>query len=165
MNFDDALRPNEVLLGERNYETATRLMLERAERELRIFDPDLSRGGYQSLETYQSLASFLSRDRLNRLTIILHDGQFFFQRCPRLVELMRRFTHTVTIYLTDARGHVAQDAFVLADRSDYLHRFHVDHARFKYVNGDELAANPLYQRFEQLLAVTESRLSVSTTGL
>lgn len=165
MNVSDELKPNEVVLGERNYESATRLMIECAERELRIFDPDLSRGGYQSLQLHDSLENFLAKDNLNRVTMILHDSQFFYTRCPRLIELMKRYTHAMTIYLTDERGHVAQDAFVLADRGDYLHRFYVDHARFKYVHGDEVAAKPLHERFEQLLDVTSVTLSVSTTGL
>jgi hypothetical protein len=165
MTVSDELKPNEIILGERNYDAATGLMIESAKRELKIFDPDLSRGGYQSLEIHQSLEDFLAKDRLNRVTMILHDSQFFYTRCPRLIELMKRYTHAMTIYLTDERGHVAQDAFVLADGGDYLHRFHVDHARFKYVHGNEVAAKPLHQRFEQLLDVTSVRLSVSTTGL
>lgn len=165
MTVRDELKPNEIILGERNYESATALMIDRAVRELKIFDPDLSHGGYQSPEIHQALRNFLAKDRLNRVTMILHDSQFFYTRCPRLIELMKRNTHAMTIYLTDERGHVAQDAFVLADRGDYLHRFHIDHARFKYVQGNEVAAKPLHERFEQLLDVTSVSLSVSTTGL
>lgn len=165
MTLSDELKPNEIILGERNYESATRLMIECAGRELKIFDPDLSRGGYHSLEIHQSLESFLAKDRLNRVTMVLHDSQYFYARCSRLIELMKRYTHAMTIYLTDERGHAAQDAFVLADRGDYLHRFHIDHARFKYVHDDEVAAKPLHERFEQLLDVTSVTLSVSTTGL
>lgn len=165
MTVHDELKPNQIILGERNYESATGLMIESAKRELKIFDPDLSRGGYQRLEIHQALEHFLAKDRLNRVTMILHDSQFFYTRCPRLIELMQHYTHAMTIYLTDERGHVAQDAFVLADRGDYLHRFHVNHARFKYVQGDEVAAKPLHERFQQLLDVTSVSLSVSTTGL
>lgn len=165
MNVSDELKPNQVILGERNYESATRLIIERAERELKIFDPDLSRGGYQSHELNQSLENFLAKDSLNRITIILHESQFLYTRCPRLIALMKRYTHALSIYLTDERGHVAQDAFVLADRGDYLHRFHVDHARFKFVHGDEAAAKPIHERFAQLLDVTSVMLSVSATGL
>lgn len=165
MNANDELKPDTIVMGERNYEAATALIIERAQRELRIFDPDLSRGGYQSLLVNQLLEDFLAKDRLNRLTIILHDSQFFSAKCPRLIELMKRYSHAITIYLTDDHAKVAQDAFVLADFGDYLHRFHIDHARFKYVHDDEIAAKPLHERFEQLLDETQSTLSVTTLGL
>lgn len=165
MSDNYELIPNQVVLGERNYEAATALMLANAQRELKIFDPDLSRGAYQSLQVHDLLQDFLARDKLNQLTIILHDSSFFSTRCPRLIELMKRYTHAITVYLTDEQGKVAQDAFVLADRGDYLHRFHVDHARFKYSQGDEVAARPLHERFDQLLEVTHSRLSIGAVGL
>lgn len=165
MTINHELIPNQVVLGERNYEDATALMLAQAKSELKIFDPDLSRGAYQSLRVHQLLNDFLARDRVNRLTIILHDGQFLTSHCPRLIELMKRYSHAMTVYLTDEHARVAQDAFVLADLTDYLHRFHIDHARFKYVQGDVLAARPLHERFDQLLEATHSRLSPVAVGL
>lgn len=163
--MDAELKPNEIVLGERNYEAATALIIEHAQRELRIFDPDLSRGGYQSLQVNQLLGDFLAKDRLNRLVIILHDSRFLLSSCPRLVELMKRYSHAITVYLTDEHAKVAQDAFILADGGDYLHRFHVDHARFKFMLNDEIAAQPLHERFSQLLDETQSILSITTVGL
>ncbi|MDP2247521.1 MAG: hypothetical protein Q8J65_05270 [Nitrosomonadales bacterium] len=165
MSVSEELMPNQVVLGERNYEAATALIIAGATRELKIFDPDLSRGGYQSLQLHDLLESFLAKDRLNRVIIILHESHFFIARCSRLTALMKRYTHAMTVYLTDERAQVAQDAFVLADSGDYLHRFHVDHARFKYVHQDEVAAKSLHERFDQLLDVTSSTLSITTTGL
>jgi hypothetical protein len=165
MSVSDELKPNQLILGERNYEAATALIIARAERELKIFDPDLSRGAYQSLQMEELLRNFLAKDRLNRLIMVVHDTQFLSTRCPRLIELMKRYTHAMTVYITDERAQVAQDAFVLADSGDYLHRFHIDHARFKYCHDDELASKPLHERFEQLFEVTCSTLSVTTTGL
>lgn len=165
MDANDELKPGTIVMGERNYEAATAIIIGRAQRELRIFDPDLSRGGYQSLLMNQLLEDFLAKARLNRLTIILHDSQFFSTKCPRLIELMKRYSHAITIYLTDEHAQVAQDAFVLADGGDYLHRFHIDHARFKYVHNDEIAAQPLHERFAQLLEETQSTLSVTKLGL
>lgn len=165
MSDNDELIPNQVVLGERNYEAATALILANAQRELKIFDPDLSRGGYQSLQVHDLLRNFLAKDRLNHLTIILHGSDFFSTRCPRLIELMKRYTHAMSVYLTDEQGQVAQDAFVLTDHGGYLHRFHIDHARFKYSQGDVVASRPLHERFDQLLEVTHSRLSIGAVGL
>ena len=165
MTANHELIPNQVVLGERNYEDATALLLAQAKRELKIFDPDLSRGAYQSLRVSELLNDFLARDQMNRLTIIVHDGQFLMSHCPRLIELMRRYSHSMTVYLTDEQARVALDAFVLADTTDYLHRFHIDHARFKYSQGDVIAARPLHERFDHLLEVTHSRLSAVAVGL
>ncbi len=165
MTDNHELIPNQVVLGERNYEDATALLLAQAKRELKIFDPDLSRGAYQSLRVHELLNDFLARDQKNRLTIIVHDGRFLTSHCPRLVELMKRYSHSMTVYLTDEHARVAQDAFLLADNTDYLHRFHIDHARFKYSQGDALAARPLHERFDQLLQATHSRLSAVAVGL
>jgi len=165
MMANHELIPNQVVLGERNYEDATAMMLAQAKRELKIFDPDLSRGAYQSLRVSELLNDFLARDQMNRLTIILHDGQFLTSHCPRLIELMKRYSHSMTVYLTDEQARVALDAFVLADNTDYLHRFHIDHARFKYLQGNVVAARPLHERFDQLLEVTHSRLSPVAVGL
>lgn len=165
MTGNHVLAPNQVVLGERNYEEATALLLSEARRELKIFDPDLTRGGYQGLRVFELLNAFLARDNLNRLTIILHDGQFLMAHCPRLTDLMQRYSHAMTVYLTDAQAKMAQDAFVLADDAAYLHRFHVDHARFKYMPADVVAAKSLHERFGQLLEATDSRLSAAVVGL
>jgi hypothetical protein len=159
------LTPNQVVLGERNYEDATALVLAQARSGLKIFDPDLSRGAYQSLRVSELLNDFLARDPMNRLTMIVHDSRFLMSYCPRLVELMKRYSHSMTVYLTDEQAKAAQDAFVLSDNVGYLHRFHIDHARFKYVERDVLAARPLHERFDQLLEVTHSRLSAVAVGL
>jgi hypothetical protein len=161
----EELQPNQVVLGERNYEAATALILGQARRELRIFDPDLGRGGYQSLKVHDVLKQFLSADRQNRLTIIMHDSRFLTSQCPRLVNLFRQYAHAMTIGLTEGRAQVAQDAFVLADDAHYLHRFHVDHARFKYRLDDKIAAKPLHERFGQLLEASPVRLSAVSLGL
>ena len=161
----EALEPNQVILGERNYEAATALILGRARRILRIFDPDLSRGAFQSLRVHDLLQQFLTADRQNRLTIIMHDSHFLTGQCPRLLNLCRHYAHAMNIHLTEGRARVAQDAFVLADDGDYLHRFHIDHARFKYQLDDQIAAKPLHERFGQLLEASRVRLSAVSLGL
>jgi hypothetical protein len=165
MSAVEELQPNQVILGERNYESATALILGRAGRELRIFDPNLGRGGYQSLKVHDLLKQFLTADRQNRLTIIMHDSQFLTSQCPRLIHLLRQYAHAMTICLTEGRAQAAQDAFVLADEGDYLHRFHVDHARFKFMLDDKVAAKPLHERFGQLLEASHVRLSAVSLGL
>jgi hypothetical protein len=161
----EKLKPNTILLGERLYEAATELLIAKAARELLIFDPDLSRGGYQSLNCFEALQSFLATGAQNRLTIVLHEAGFFTEYCPRLQELLRTYSYAIDIYLTDDSARVAQDAFVLADKAHYLHRFHINQARFKYVLDDEVSTKPLLERFEQLLEATSTKVSATASGL
>jgi len=161
----EELKPDTIILGERLYEAAAELLITKAKRELLIFDPDLSRGGYQNLKCYEALQNFLVKDKQNRLIIVLHEADFFSERCPRLQDLLRAYSYAINIYVTDDSARVAQDAFILADKAHYLHRFHINQARFKYVLDDEVATKPLLERFEQLLEATSSTVSAFTTGL
>lgn len=161
----EELKPDTIILGERLYETATELLIARARRQLLIFDPNLSRGGYQGLKCYEALRNFLAQDEQNRLIVVLHEADFFNERCPRLQDLLKTFSYAIGIYVTDDSARVAQDAFVLADKAHYLHRFHINQARFKYVLDDEVATKPLLERFDQLLEATSSAVFSATTGL
>jgi hypothetical protein len=161
----EELKPDTIILGERLYEAAAELLITRAKRELLIFDPNLSRGGYQGLSCSEALRNFLAQDEQSRLIIVLHEADFFTERCPRLQDLLKTYSYAIDIYVTDDNAHVAQDAFVLADKAHYLHRFHIDQARFKYVLDDEVSAKPLLERFDQLLEATSSAVFATTTGL
>ena len=161
----EELEPDTILLGERFYEAATELLITKAKRELLIFDPDLSRGGYQSLSCSEVLQNFLAKDKQNRLIIVLHEADFFSERCPRLQDLLKTYGNAIDVYVTDNNARVAQDAFVLADKAHYLHRFHIDQSRFKYVLDNEVAAKPLVERFDQLLETTSTAVFATTTGL
>ena len=64
----DALQPNTILLGERSYEAATLMLIERAEKELLIFDPNLSRGDYQGSAVTEALRQFLAKSKLSSIS-------------------------------------------------------------------------------------------------
>ena len=147
----DALQPNTILLGERSYEAATRLMIEQAQKELLIFDPNLSRGDYQGSAVVEALRQFLAKSRSNKLVIVVHDQSFMVERCARLLNLLKVYGHLITVYETVDTAKTALDAFILADKSHYLRRFHIDQARFKYVFDDIVETNALYERYEQLV--------------
>jgi hypothetical protein len=161
----EELKPNTILLGERAFENAVVLLIAMGERHIQIFDPDLSRGGYQGLHCYDALRDFLARDRQNRLTIVLHEVTFFSSHCPRLQHLFQAYSHAISVYVTDESARVAQDALVLVDGRHYLHRFHINQARFKYAMDDEAGIKPLQERFDQLLEATSSAIFSMSTGL
>jgi hypothetical protein len=159
------LKPDTIILGERNYEAALNLVIARAENELLIFDQDFVRGDYASAARYELLFAFLSKNDLSKLTIILQNTAHFTNNCPRLFELLRLYGHKMTVYETNDAAKVAKDCFVIADKRHYLRRFHIDQARFKYAFDDEIEAANLLTRFDELLEETSEKISVTKLGL
>lgn len=162
---DTELKPDTIILGERNYEAALDLMIARAENELLIFDQDFARGDFASLQRFKLLNDFLSKNDLNKLTIILQNSAHFANNCPRLFELLKLFGHKMTVYETNDVAKIAKDCFVIADKRHYLRRFHIDQARFKYAFDDVTEAANLLMRFDELLEETSEAISVTKLGL
>lgn len=159
------LRPNQVLLGEVNYQAALDIVIARAERELLIFDADFANSGYGSIRRFELIRDFLIKDRHNRLVMVLHDAGYFTRNCPRLFGLLETYGHIMTVYETNDEGKAARDAFVLADQAHYVRRFHMEQARFKYAFDDAETASVLNLRFNQLLEATSQRVTATTLGI
>jgi hypothetical protein len=159
------LKPNTILLGERNYEAALDLMIANAENELLIFDQDFKHGDYASLKRFELISDFLSKNSLSQLTIILQSSDHFINHCPRLFGLLKLFGHKMTVYETNDVAKIAKDCFVIADKQSYLHRFHIDQARFKYAFYDEAEVAALVMRFDELLDETTEAVSATKLGL
>jgi hypothetical protein len=162
---DAELIPDNIILGERNYEAALDLIIAEASSELLIFDQDFLKGGYANPKRLELLHAFLSNDPLSKLTIILQDTPHFINHCPKIFELLKLFGHKMTIYETNDSAKVAKDCFVIADKCHYLRRFHIDQARFKYAFKDEEMVANLLMRFNELLEETADVVSVTKLGL
>lgn len=163
------LIPNQVVLGERNYEAALNLVIARAESELLIFDHDFSRGGYTSLKRFELLNGFLAKSLdknvKNKLSIILLDIDYFTQYCPKLFSLLEKYGHLITVYKTNQTAKIAQDCFVIADKQHVIRRFNINQPRFKFMFDDEALAAQLNTRFNELLAETTETISYRALGL
>jgi hypothetical protein len=161
----DDLKPDTIILGERNYEAALNLVIAKAENELQIFDQDFVHGDFASQQRFELLFEFLSKNDLSKLTIILQNSTHFVQNCPRLFELLRLYGHKMIIYETNDNAKIAKDCFVIADKRHYLRRFHIDQARFKYAFDDENESANLLTRFGELMDETADAVSVTKLGL
>ena len=159
------LKPDTIILGERNYEAALNLVIAKAQNELLIFDQDFVRGDYGSAVRFELLFEFLSHNDLSKLTIILQSTEHFVNNCPRLFELLKLYGHKMTVFETNDAAKVAKDCFVIADKRHYCRRFHIDQARFKYAFDDEETCASLNKRFEELLEETTEAISVIKLGL
>ena len=71
----------------------------------------------------------------------------------------------MTVFETNDNAKVAKDCFVIADKTHYLRRFHIDQARFKYAFDDEEECASLTMRFNELLDETAEAVSVTKLGL
>lgn len=159
------LAQNEILVGERLYSEAINIILANAHHELLIFDQDLTHGDFTSVQKYELLREFLSKDINSRLTIILQNTTFFQEKCPRLVSLLTVYGHKMIVYETNDSAKHAKDCFVLADGEHYIKRIHIDQARFKYALDDPASSDVLNLRFNELLEATHNMVSITKLGL
>lgn len=151
--------------GEAEYAQAINAVIDHAQQTLQIFDTDLTAGDYASLKRFEALRDFLLRSRGNRLVIVLHEIDFLTARCPRLMNLLRIYSHSISIHKTHEHARVASDPFIVADATHYLHRFHRDHARSLLALHDHAGARQLTERFEQLLEASHPAVFATTLGL
>ena len=159
------LKPNTIILGERNYAAALDLVIARAENKLLIFDQDLSHGDYDSLQRAELIQQFLSLKPSSKLTIILQNSEFFVHKCPKLFELLKLYGHKMTIFETNDAAKIAKDCFVIADGLHYIRRFYIDQARFKYALVDTDECANLNMRFDALMDETAEAVSTTKLGL
>lgn len=155
---------HEKLTGNTEYEAALDRLLERPRRHLRIFDRQLGKG-FNSIARQDLLRAFLLRNRANRVQIVLHDASNLVRDCPRLMNVLRQFSHAVAIHETEAHAKRVYDPFVLADDRDHLHRFHYDDSRALLALDDPAGTQPLLDRFEELWEASAPSSSATTLGL
>lgn len=165
VNTNDTLEPNKIILGEQLYSEAINLILKSAQHKLLIFDQDLSRGNFASLEKSAALQNFLSANIASQLTIILHDASYLQNKCPRLLNLLKVYGHKMRVHITNTSVKHAKDCFILADSAHYIKRIHIDQSRFKYAFNDLQSTDALNNRFMELLEATADTITLKPLGL
>jgi len=150
--------------GSSEYEAALDCLFARPGRLLRIFDRILGIG-YNGLRRSELLQGFLVANRSNRIQIVLHDASNLQRDCPRLVDLLRRFSHAISINETQPEAKSVSDPFCILDERDYVHRFHYDGARGVLALDDVATAHLLAQRFELLWQASSPAAGATTLGL
>jgi hypothetical protein len=153
-----------TLDGIQDYEAAIDAVLARPQRTLRIFDRQFS-VSYNSLHRHDLLRAFLLRSRANRLYVVVHDAGNLARDCPRILNLLRQFSHAVTVHETEGQGKRACDPIALADERDYLHRFHYDQPRALLALDDAPGAHGLLERFQEIWEASVPAISATTIGL
>lgn len=136
-----------------------------AVRHLMIFDYSLENMGFNGLPRYEGLKGFLLRNPENRLSIVVKSADYLDRYCPRMMLLLKRFSHNMAIHLTSPEIDSVYDPFCLADGIHYVRRFHFDDPRGVLGIGDPHQGGVLHQRFEQIWKASVPVLHADVTGL
>ena len=136
-----------------------------AQRHIRIFDRDLSSGGWNSAERCGALSSYLRRKPGARLDIIVHDTRYVEAYGARLTALLARHAQAMKIYRTGPAARGAMDPLVIVDDMHFVHRHHADWSHATLSIGNPERAKPLVERFAEIWATGEPGLAGSVLGL
>lgn len=161
---EDPTPEHRRLEGNLEYEQALDALFARPGRKLMIFDRLLGTA-YNSTARYDLLRRFLLASRARTIQIVLHDTSNLERDCPRLVNLLRDFSHAVTIQQTEPQAKGVYDPFAVMDERDYVHRFHYDDTRGLLGFDDPHEARGFVQRFEELWEASTPASSGTTLGL
>lgn len=154
-----------ALSGEADYRAALDRVLALAAREIRIFDPDLVAMRLDESARIDALTRFLLGAPDRRISIVVHDPEPAEKHMPRLLNLLARHSHAVTVRRSpDNLRHLA-DAHLLADDRHGVRRFHVTQPRSALIEDDRDYIHPWWDRFGELWESSQSCLGTSVSGL
>ena len=158
--------PQRSLLSTRKeYRDGFERLIELAERELRIFDGDLSDLEINSPQKSGLLRAFLLRGRNTRLYIAVHDPDYVRKYCPRLMDLLRQFGDRMFIHQTAGEAARVQDCFVLADKLHFVRRPVRAQARGSFRLDDEHESLGMHLRFSEIWDSSFPAVAATTAGL
>jgi hypothetical protein len=140
-------------------------LLEQPGRELRVFDPDGSSLRLNDPGRTERLERFLLASRTRRLYLVVHSTDHITRQCPRLLGLLRRFSHAMQINRTHEEIREVQDAFLLLDSIHYVRRPVAALFRGAMGLGDENEGQALRGRFGEIWAASYPAVSSTTVGL
>ena len=153
------------LNGTAEYITALDTLCGMAQHNLYIFEKNFEGIGFNSEARYNFLHHLLLSSPANRLHLLAHDTRPIMQHCPRLMLLLRQFSHNMHIYQTPRQLLHLTEPFAVADESNYVRRFHFDDPRGILAQNDVEGARILKSRFTEMWASSHPSVSAATTGL
>jgi hypothetical protein len=140
-------------------------LLEQPGRELRVFDPDGAALRFNDPARTERLERFLLASRTRRVYLVVHSTDHLTRQCPRLLSLLRRFSHAMQINRTHEEIREVQDAFLLLDSVHYVRRPVAALFRGSMGLGDENEGQALRGRFGEIWAAYYPAVSSTTIGL
>jgi hypothetical protein len=136
-----------------------------ARRHIKVFDIDLSWGGWSTASRCDALSSYLRRMPGARFDIIVHDTRWIESSGGRLSILLLRHAHAMKVYRTGNAARAARDPLLIVDDTHFVHRYHVDRPGATLSIGDPERAKPLVERFGEIWATGEPGVTGTVLGL
>ena len=146
------------------YDAALDELLANAGQIVRIFDQGIGRN-FNSPQRYDLLRQVLLAGRNHRVRIVLHETSNVVRDCPRLIMLLRQFSHGLAIHQTLPAAKRVYDPFAVADDTRFVHRFHYSDVRGVATIGDVAATSLLIKRFDEIWEASTPAVSATTIGL
>ncbi len=140
-------------------------VLELAQRELILFDPDFTHWGMEEMATVARLRRFLLGSRHARLQICLHQPRHLEQGAARLQDLLRDFPHACEVWQTPRKLQELRDSFCIADARHIVRRYHADHMRGESCVDAPAACQIPLERWQQIRAESKPCLRSGITGI
>ena len=152
------------LNGLAEYNEAIDEIIALAKRRIMIFDYNLENMGFNSASRSEKLGDFLIQNAGNSLSIVLKSADYLDRYCPRITQLLKRFSHNMAIHtIPEMEG--LYDPFCLADGDHYVRRFHFDDPMGVMGIADPHEGRMLLQRFEQIWRASIPAVHADVTGL
>ena len=153
------------LSGPADYTAALDTICGLAKHNLLIFEKDFLNIGFDSEARFELLRNFLLANPNNRLQLLAHDTRPMSQYCPRLMNLLRQFGHSMFIYQTPKHLQHLTEPFAVADESQFVRRFHFDHAHGILGRNDAENARLYKSRFNEMWQASHPSSFTSTFSL
>ena len=147
------------------FQASIERLLEQPGRELRVFDPDGAALKLNDPGRIERLDRFLHASRTRRIYLVVHATEHLTRQCPRLLSLLRRFSHAMQINRTHEEIREVQDAFLLLDSMHYVRRPVAALFRGSIGLGDETEGQALRGRFGEIWAASYPAVPSTTIGL
>ncbi len=161
---DDALQ-HTTFASVPDYIAALDAVCASAQHTLNIFEKDFSDIGFNSEARCDALRHFLLGSVNNRLQLLAHDPQYLVRYCPRVMTLLRDFSHSMAIYQTPLHLRDVTEPFAIADSAHYVRRYHFDDSRGLLARNDPEGARLLNSRFQEMWLASHPGATPTRLGL
>jgi hypothetical protein len=140
-------------------------LLARTQRQLRVYDHDLSLLDLDQLPRHAALRAMCVAGGGHRVELLLDDIHHLTRNCPRLMQLVRDFSHVIEIRQADPDAPRPDEAFALADQRSMLIRADKTALRGTLHLDDASSTVNLHHSFESMWQRSQTHVSATTLGL
>jgi hypothetical protein len=148
-----------------DYISSLNALLSSASRLIRIYDWDLSDGGYETPARIELLNEFCKQAQGREVRILLADDTYLKRHGGQMMHLLSVWGHLLHMRVRSSEPPPAHDCFVLVDDHGVLKRFDKDQAKGVMRPDSRSDVVDLGIRFDSEWGRAAGRVSAHTLGL